>query len=221
MNTHPGLKPTSSPKLSVSGRIILVVGASLLILALIAIIQSRQSGLLYESLAVFYFSPDYDNQFDNPKNWTPSFPGLTVGKDSSVVVQGLAHMEKDDLKILGTLRIAMGANLYAPEARITLDGKGSLFNAGELIVQEFDNHGTFINEIRATAHTQRFEAFGEAHTENKKKGRITVTELLNNKGHFLNEGITQVREDFNNQATFEQVNGGQLLVQGKVVSVFP
>lgn len=221
MNTHPGLKPTSSPKLSVSGRIILVVGASLLVLALIAIIQSRQSGALYDSQAVFYFSPDYDNQFDNPKNWTPAFPGLTVGKDSSVVVQGLAHMETHDLRILGTMRIALGANLYAPEARITLDGKGHLYNAGELIVQELDNHGTFVNEIRATAHAQRYEAFGDALTENKKKGSITVTEFLSNKGRFLNEGITQVRQDFDNQATFEQINGGQLLVQGKVVSVFP
>ncbi|MEO1447999.1 MAG: hypothetical protein AAFV07_00640, partial [Bacteroidota bacterium] len=83
MNTHPGLKPTSSPTLSVSGRIVLVIGASLLIMALIAIIQSQRANSLIESQAVYYFSPDYDNRFENPKNWTPAFPGLTVGPDTA------------------------------------------------------------------------------------------------------------------------------------------
>lgn len=168
-------------------------------------------------LTEYYFSPIEDNFYENPTNWMPEYPGTKIEAGEKVVIQGLAYITHYNLEILGEMQVSMDGMLFSSDGNVLIGQGGKIFNEGELVLNQIDNAGELNNQMSASINVHELITQIDAVTTNRQSASIVVNKRLLNKGSFDNYGQCSVQLDFDNQAEFNQIRGGELLVKGNEV----
>jgi len=96
---------------------------------------------------VFYFTGSADNDFSNPENWTPRYPGANIRENDSIYVQSDLNINDGSIVLAGRMEILMGVSFYAKTSNIRILSKGKLINQGELHLSFLDNNGLMQNDV--------------------------------------------------------------------------
>jgi hypothetical protein len=62
---------------------------------------------------VFYFTGSADNDFANPENWTPKYPGANIHEKDSIYIQSDLNINDGSIVLAGRIEILMGVSFYA------------------------------------------------------------------------------------------------------------
>ncbi|MEM7654567.1 MAG: hypothetical protein AAF399_00450 [Bacteroidota bacterium] len=218
MNQRPQLYPNSHTSVSVRQGLFYLGGAILLLGFLGGIWwlnrEAPPTAVVWEE---FYFSPTEDNFFENPANWMPAYPGTHIPPQSRLIVQGVAYLTDYDLTVSGQLQIAMDGQLFSSKGSLILEERAQLANEGELILHRIENRGQLFNRAAASLNVHHYDAMPGAITRNFKGASFVVNQQLRNQGLFDNYGQCSVRLRFENEATFNQLNGSELMIQGEQI----
>ncbi|GAB4408971.1 MAG: hypothetical protein OHK0039_12390 [Bacteroidia bacterium] len=171
-----------------------------------------------EATTEFFFSPALDNHFENPDNWIPAYPGVRIGKDTTVIIQGASYITRYDVNIEGTLRIMMDATLYVSDAKMAVAQAGEILNDGELLADSIENRGSVINRLGAKLDVHDYAAFSGSFTDNRQGSVFIVSRNLVNDGSFVNQGLCRVEQSFENTASFRQSPRAEFILQGAPVT---
>jgi hypothetical protein len=96
---------------------------------------------------VFYFTGSADNDFANPENWTPTYPGANIHEKDSIYIQSDLNINDGSIVLAGRVEILMGVSFYAKTSSISVLPTGKLINQGELYVAFLDNNGLTQNDV--------------------------------------------------------------------------
>jgi len=97
----------------------------------------------------FYFHGTDNNEYVNPANWSPSYPGIEIGKNDTIIVQSDIQFSGFNLEVKGEIEIVMGASLIAKYNGIIIREGGKLMNEGEMRTKFIDNDGVIDNSVAA------------------------------------------------------------------------
>ncbi len=130
----------------------------------------------------YYFSGNEDNNFNNPSNWTPSYPGNTISNEDAVFIQSDVNMEGVDLEINGFIEVSMGTTLYSGSNGIKIGKKGRAVNNGEVSLLFLENAGSFENQSMGILKVNTCIIRKEATLDNLFSAKMATE-------NFLNEGV--------------------------------
>ena len=217
MSQRPSLQTRSRQTIAPQQLLILSLGIVALLASLGGILYWNQEKVAIDSFEKeFYFSPVENNFFENPANWLPEYPGTTPDSQSRLIIQGLAYLTDYDLKIKGELVISMDGQIFSSKGGIHIAEGASLVNEGELILHHLINEGKLVNQLASELQLVNFQSSPNSVTQNLRGAHFAVRERLLNQGIFDNYGQCDVQTDFFNEAIFNHLQGGELLVQGKI-----
>jgi hypothetical protein len=97
----------------------------------------------------FYFHGTENNEYVNPANWSPSYPGTKIRQNDTVIVQSDVTFSGFNLEIEGEMEIVMGASFSAKYDGIIIREGGKLMNEGEMRTKFIDNDGIVDNSVAA------------------------------------------------------------------------
>lgn len=220
MKNKPHLQVSTDTSVSTQTIVIYASGALVLVAAIFGLVQwnlapnSPQNGV-----KEFYFSPVEDNFYENPSNWLPDYPGTSIPAETKIIIQGLAYITHFDLEINGEVQVAMDGMLFSSDGGVIVNSNGKLFNEGELVLKRIDNMGELNNQMSASINVHEMTIHANASINNLQGASMTVNKRLLNQGSFTNYGHCNVQMDFDNQAEFNQIRGGALLVNGTEVEM--
>lgn len=189
-----------------------IVGTVLLSgVALFLFIKSPPEERVYEE---FTFAPQDDNLYENPDNWSPSYPGTHIQEGQLISIQGMAYATYYDIVIDGKAIIGREATLYSFSGNLTMGRTGELVNFGELMVNRLINHGRVINHMAGSVDVLTFEASDSGVTDNLNGADFKIATTFTNSGVFNNYSVCVVKEKFINHSVFNQLRGGKLVYRG-------
>lgn len=212
------ISPQTSLSQRTSLRNLLGFAGGIALMALLAIVYQQQARdpLADRTYAMeYFFSPVEDHFYENPANWRPSYPGLTIPSNSRVVLQDLASFSAPELVVQGSLETLMDATLYSTSGKVTIQSGGRVRNYGEMMISNLDNQGVFENGVGAELYAHYYQAASGASAWNQAGALFNITRSFLNQGAFRNNGDCFARRDFNNLADFSQGEAGQLFINGE------
>ena len=217
MKRYPVLKIAPSPSPILRNVIFTFSGALLLAALIVGLFNFQDDKPDPTALKEFYFSPNEDNFYHNPANWSPSYPGTVIGEDSKIILQGVVQMPDFDLEIAGTMQVIMDATVFSSRGDIIIKSVGTLQNEGEIMVNSIENWGTVTNNVSASINVHHYTAHPESKTHNLKSAAFVASQRVSNEGKFDNYSYCSVGEEFNNKndAVFNQMGNGRLIIKGK------
>ncbi|WNJ16776.1 hypothetical protein [Pontibacter sp. G13] len=165
----------------------------------------------------FFFVGEEDNFYENPANWQPSYPGTNIASNQKVVIQEPVYLTGYDLSILGTIQIAIDAEVFSAENGISVLKDGLLINEGSMILHHLDLAGELTNRQTGSIVVKQLKAAEIAKTRNLKGGEMEVSQLLQNLGNFENYGICKVGDTLDQHGSFRNMTGSELYVKGEAV----
>lgn len=198
------------------------LGGTSLLLALLLFMYASQEETAQKTEEIlfaeekFIFSPKVDSHYENPANWTPSYPGTHIQKHQEVIVQGFVNIPFYDLTIDGLLHVELDATIFSPNSQLTVGKTGTLYNDGEVILKHLHQEGLVNNNYSGKLNLHTFQADQSGRTYNLSGGEMIVTQSFTNKGEFNNYGDCRVKFDFDNEADFNQIGDSRLFVKGKL-----
>lgn len=193
----------------------IVLGSAFLMAALLVLIPQFWSEDKAEGVDIFYFSPQADNHYANPANWSPTYPGTYIFKDQKVVIQGQVNLPFYDLQVEGKLELGLDAQLFSPEHGLIIKKGGQVDNHGEIVVAKIEQEGHFNNNFTGKVDAYRLHTGRHSQTFNLLGAEITVKEDFLNQGKFNNYGKVLAEERFHNTSQFYQMGSSSLLVKGQ------
>ncbi|MEM7368882.1 MAG: hypothetical protein AAF587_09775 [Bacteroidota bacterium] len=220
MKNKPHLQVSSKPSVSTQTIAIYASGALVLAASIFGLIKwnlgphSPPNGI-----KEYYFSPLEDNFYENPSNWLPDYPGTKIESGTKIIIQGLAYITHYQLEVLGEIQVSMDGMLFSSDGGILVSSQGKVSNEGELVLKTIDNRGELNNQMSATINVHELTVHTDALTNNLQGATMTINKRLLNQGSFNNYGHCNVQMDFDNQADFNQIRGGALLVNGMEVEM--
>lgn len=167
----------------------------------------------------YTFNGAEDDRYENPANWTPSFPGMEIAEGTVVFIEGTA-IASETLILNGTLHIATGSTLEAGENAMIIMQTGKLINDGELYAASLRNHGILNNNFSATMALGYFASYAGSTASNLMNAEMVVNGSLSNGGTFHNYSTCVVESKFDNTAAFYQLSGSELRVKGATRAAF-
>lgn len=171
-------------------------------------------GTLTVSAQHYYFRAVEDHLFENPANWTPSFPGIHIAAGDSVFILDDAYITQYNLEVAGGLTIDWGVQLHV-KGNISILPQGSLVNMGYIGVNALFNRGQLSNRYAGAMDMDTFYTYPHSQSFNAASASIKALYRLVNAGRFDNYGRCEVGEFFENQAVFNQMQSSKLLIRGK------
>jgi len=165
----------------------------------------------------YYFLASEDYFYENPANWYPSYPGTEVAADDQVVIMSDVYFTGYDLKVAGKLKVMLGAKMSSAEGNVIIAEGGSMDNEGEILVNQVENRGIFINRISAVFHVNDYFARSGAVTNNSLKAQFTTIGNLINEGRFDNYSQCTAGKNFENHSVFNQIRNSQLEISGEIL----
>lgn len=168
----------------------------------------------------YLFSPIEDHLFENPANWYPDFPGLSIARNQYVMIEGDACFTGFDLQVSGVIHIGIGSRIFSPNGKIQVHAGGKLINNGEVVVASIENQGFIQNNFSATIDIESFQCLDGGFTHNARSALFTVSNSIVNRGVFNNYSLCTIGKQFLNEATFNQMPHAELRVNGTIVETF-
>ncbi|MBX7241674.1 MAG: hypothetical protein K1X92_07985 [Bacteroidia bacterium] len=132
----------------------------------------------------YYFSGNEDNNYNNPSNWTPSFPGNIIHAEDAVVLQSDVNID-GVIEINGSVEVAVGTSLFSGSNGIKIGKNGKMVNNGEVTLYFLENAGFFENQSMGILKVNTCIIRKEATLNNLFSARIASEEILN-EGTFNN-----------------------------------
>lgn len=93
---------------------------------------------------VFRFTGASDQNYTNPENWNPSYPGIIISEDDQVILESKTEFDGPLLLINGALRIESHAGLDAPQTHLQLTLGASLDLRGKLCLMSMISEGNMM-----------------------------------------------------------------------------
>lgn len=185
-----------------------------ILLVAIIVVGLRDPSLNVE---VYYYTAAEDHYYENPNNWTPSYPGKKIQRHQKIVIQGTTYANYKPIRVRGKIEISPGASLFAFSENVIIETQGSVFNRGEIIVNEIENFGILKNEIAGSIDVLHYHAYEGSETHNLHTSRVTVAGSLMNQGDIFNYSDFQIHKQLTNYANFHHGSTGKLMVNGKLI----
>lgn len=101
------------------------------------------------SATTYFFSGNEDSFYENPANWSPSFPGYIVGKQDCIVINTNMSFDGYNIMIEGKMIVELGATVTSPSNGFIIKESGKLSNNGEMALGLIINHGEISNSEAA------------------------------------------------------------------------
>ena len=162
----------------------------------------------------YFFTSVEDHYYENPINWSPSYPGAIIGSEDTVVFIHDVHFNGFDLTIRGTMEVGPGVGVSSSEGTLFIEENGMLDNYGEIKVKAIINRGDLINRFSSLIHIFDYHAEENAYTQNAGSSKFITISDLRNEGQFDNYYLCQVGGSFYNNASFHQIKNSQLVLRG-------
>ncbi|MCI4670275.1 MAG: hypothetical protein MRZ79_19215 [Bacteroidia bacterium] len=192
-----------------------LAGISLFVAALLITFPFLPHNQENTKIHTFYFSPKEDNNYANPGNWSPFYPGTIIFPDQKVILQGHADLPFFDLFVEGQLELELDAMVFSPQNGITIKESGELENHGEIVVDHINQYGLLNNNFTGKVNTYNMATGKHSKTFNLLGAEIIVKESLLNEGLFNNYGQVFAEQEFTNSSKFYHMGSSSLLVKGK------
>lgn len=207
-------RPSPQPSLNVKQILVSTLSLGMIILAGMKFWQDSfpEEPPTYRT---YYYQPLVDNQYENPANWQPSYPGTHILADQKVFIQGLANLPFYDLTIAGTLFIGIDGELFGPKQQVTLLTSGTLNNDGSILLDGLQSQGKISNNFTGKISCNFFHNLAEGETFNLQGSTLEAIQRLENIGKFHNYGLCNARDQFENYAVFNQLGQATLVVKGE------
>jgi hypothetical protein len=138
--------------------------------------------------ATFTYAPNTDQNWSNPTNWDPAYPGTKIPEGEAVVLYGPTQLHFEELQVEGELTIEREGNLSGPNTRIRVLPGGIIRNRGELQAKEITVEGAFENAFGASLSTSRLSTTDQSITLIQPSASVRVEGELRNQGTFRNFG---------------------------------
>jgi hypothetical protein len=164
----------------------------------------------------YTFTGEMDDQYENPANWTPAYPGTEVAVNDLVFIEGMA-VAHGEIIVNGTFHIATGASLEMDSAKLSIRSTGKLMNDGELLADAVFNAGMINNNFAASLNVKEYVVAQGAMTNNLLSAEMVIRGNLNNQGVFNNYSTCTVAGDFVNAFSFNAMHRSELKVEGRHV----
>lgn len=117
----------------------------------------------------YYFSGAEDIRYENPANWSPSYPGFEIGANDCVVFLSEATFSGSDLHIKGKCFVEVGIQLTSKTEGVVVYKNAALHNEGEIYVNFLHNQGAFWNGIEGWVRMNQYQASQAAFLRNSNK----------------------------------------------------
>ncbi len=181
------------------------VSAALFMLAFYGITKAQTT---------YTFTGEMDERYENPANWTPTYPGTEIADGSIVFIEGAATANTN-LLVKGTLHIAVGASLLIDSADLSIQNSGKLMNDGEITAASVRNAGMINNNFAATLHAASFTGSHGSMTNNLMSAAISIDGNLHNNGVFNNYSTCTVAGNFTNTFSFNEMRNSEMKIAGQ------
>ncbi|MEL6193924.1 MAG: hypothetical protein AAFR66_17815 [Bacteroidota bacterium] len=177
------------------------------------------AGVVEESakVKVYHFTPTADHYYENPKNWSPEYPGKVIPQHQKIIIQGAVYSTYESITVRGEVEITPGSSLYSFSDNLIIETQGAVHNRGKIVVKEIENYGILNNEMTGSIDILHFHAFKGSKTHNLHTSSLTVAGSLMNQGEIFNYSDFLVHDQFSNYAHFHHGANGKLTVNGKEV----
>ncbi len=162
----------------------------------------------------YCFLPQEDNLFENPENWTPSYPGSFIEEDKHIILQGMAYVTNYDINIAGKLSLLPDATLYSFKGNLKILPSGIIINRGELMVNQLESYGEIQNYAAGKVDVLELNVYSEAIFDNLHGANVSVATDFINWGTFNNYGTCKVKHNFKNNAEFNHMVYGEIYFRG-------
>lgn len=118
------------------------------------------------SATTYFFTGNEDSFYENPANWSPSFPGYTVGKQDCFVINANMSFEGYNVTIEGKMIVELGATITSPSNGFVIKESGKLSNNGEMALGLIINHGEISNSESAIIFADTYSSTHHAPVSN-------------------------------------------------------
>ncbi|MFN0200039.1 MAG: hypothetical protein ACKVTZ_00880 [Bacteroidia bacterium] len=162
--------------------------------------------------ANFYFTANEDSNFENPANWSPSFPGNIVREGDKVFIQSDVMIQAEKVIIGGNFDVTLGVNVTATETKIIIEKGGTFNNNGTVRVESIENHATLENA--GMIRVNEIKTVKGSINNNGITGEVMIQNNLKNEGTFNNSGTCVVMNQLINLATVNQLYSAKMTVKG-------
>ncbi|MBX7240503.1 MAG: hypothetical protein K1X92_02055 [Bacteroidia bacterium] len=113
----------------------------------------------------YFFTGSENIFYENPANWSPSYPGNVIQGNDIVIIQSSVNFEGFDLIVEGKLMIELGETITSGSNGIIVHASGLLQNEGEIGVDFIENYGNISNGLQSVIFTDKY--YGSKETEIK------------------------------------------------------
>lgn len=128
------------------------------------------------SAKTFYFSGNEDSFYENPANWSPSFPGYSLGVEDCMVINANMSFEGYNVTIAGNLIVELGATITSPSNGFIIKESGKLSNNGEMALGLIINQGEISNSEAAIIFADTYTSENHASVSNLVYVNTTVSQ---------------------------------------------
>lgn len=151
---------------------------------------------------VFRFTGASDQNYTNPDNWNPSFPGIIVSEEDQVIIEADAIFDGPLLLINGGFRIESRAMLDATQAHLQLTPGASLDLRGTLLLQSLISESNVMVHAWAKLKLQDFSAESNSETMIMSLGDVKVMHDLSISGRIDLYGTLTVAGNLTHSGQF-------------------
>ena len=164
----------------------------------------------------YHFVAKADNQYVNPANWSPAYPGVEIGPEDRIFIDDDAVYEGLNLEVYGTIEIALGTTLSSASGELRLRYSGTCNNYGTIRVKGTRIWGSFTNNTSGRIFSSFISIRKEANLSNLPGASFVIQGDLANLGRVLNYGHVSVGNKLilMDHSQFRQIGRAELLVRG-------
>lgn len=163
----------------------------------------------------YFFLGNEDNLYENPSNWSPSYPGTKVLAGDKLYIQADVNFEGFNLEVEGLLDVEYGAGLYSPDNGIIIRKTGNLLNNGDINIRFIENFGTYENVYSTTI--KKYYGCKYSEMNNSISALFSVKEKVTNEGIIHNYNNMAILGNLENFSEIYLHNQANLTVSGNLV----
>ncbi|MFN0200638.1 MAG: hypothetical protein ACKVTZ_03920 [Bacteroidia bacterium] len=166
----------------------------------------------------FYFLGMEDNAYENPANWSPTYPGNVIEENNRVYIQADAYFNNFEVIVKGQMEVVLGATLYGNGNVITVKKGGTFVNNGDSNLAKLENEGKVENGISANLLVESFANGLYGSFFNLKGATFTVNKNLINEGNMQMYGENVVKGNVQNYAQIQVNPNASFTVKGTMTT---
>lgn len=163
----------------------------------------------------YFFLGNEDNLYENPANWSPTYPGTKILAGDKLYIQADANFDGFNLEIEGLLDIEYGAGLYSSDNGIVIHKTGSVLNNGEINIRFIENFGTYENAYNTMI--KKYYGYKYSIMNNSISALFSIKENCINQGILHNYNNVTILGNLNNFSEIYLHNQANLTVSGSFI----